>query len=176
LASQPTPGQTVTVPKIPVRRKRTPFCLSALAAMTFCAAPAFAADVVGKWYGKTDVDPVIIIDKAGSEYSASLVDIDSTRPLVRDRVYQESIHKSLVSLKVVGGNVQFSIRNLISENGDINYERDEYNLNLSEDGGELIGTVRRIINYEGTDKPSMTVAPITLFPGDWNSRNTKSQP
>jgi hypothetical protein len=145
--------------------------------MTVSVVPAFAADVVGKWYGKTDVDPVIIIDRAGSEHSGSLADIDSTRPLVLDnRVRQESIHKSLLSLKVVSGNVHFSIRKLISENGDINYERDVYNLNLSDDRLQLIGIVSRLVSYESADMPKNTVTPITLFPTDWNSRATKSRP
>ena len=158
-----------------MRRKRTPVYLSALTAMTFSVIPAYAADVVGKWYGKTDVDPVIIIGKAGSEYSGSLVDIDSTRRRVGDNRV-ESIHKSLLSLKVAGGNVQFSIRKLITENGDGNYERDTYHLNLSEDGLQLIGTMSRLVSYESADMPKITVTPITLFPTDWNSRATKSQP
>ena len=160
-----------------MRRKRIPSCLSALTAMTLSVVPAFAADVAGKWYGKTDVDPVIIIDKAGSEYSGSLVDIDSTRPrVVGGRVRQESIHKSLGALKVAGRNVQFSIKKLITENGDGNYERDTYHLNLSEDGLQLIGTVSRLVSYESAVMPIITVTPITLFSTDWNSRTTKSQP
>jgi len=164
-------------------RKPTQASLSALIAITLSVlAPtsAIAADVVGKWYGKLDADPVIIIDKAESGYSGSLVDIDSTRPVViGGRARQESIQKSLVSLKVVGGNVQFSIRNIISENGDTGYRRDEYNLNLAEDGRQLIGTVRRTANPDSgltDDSVPMTVTPITLFPSNWTSRNTKSQP
>ena len=158
-----------------MRRKRTPVCLSALIAMTFSIIPAFAAEVAGKWYGKTDVDPVIIIEKAGAEYNGSLVDIDSTRRRAGDNRV-ESIHKSLLSLNVVGSNIQFSIQILITENGDGDYERDTYHLKLSEDGLQLIGTVNRLVSYESQDLPTITVTPITLFSTDWNSRATKSQP
>ena len=150
-------------------RKRTPVCLSVVIATSFSAVPALAADVVGKWYGKTDADPIIVIDKTGSDYSGSLVDIDTTiRRAGDNRV--ESIHKSLLSLKVVDGNVQFAVKKLITENGDGNYERDTYHLNLSEDGLQLIGSMSRLVSYESADMPKITVAPVTLFRTNWNGR------
>jgi hypothetical protein len=149
--------------------KRTPVFLSVLIATTFSVIPVFAADVEGKWYGKTDVDPVIIIEKTGSDYSGSLVDIDSTiRRAGDNRV--EPIHKSLLSLKVADGNVQFAIKKLITENGDGNYERDTYHLNLSADGTQLIGSMSRLVSYESADMPKITLATVTLFHTDWNSR------
>jgi hypothetical protein len=80
------------------------------------------------------------------------------------------------SFKIAGSSVRFSIRNLVSENGDINYERDEYNLNLSEEGNKMIGTLRRQVSYEDLEMPHVDVTPIILFSSDWNSRSTKSQP
>jgi len=161
-------------------RKPTQASRSALIAIilsVLAATSASAADVVGKWYGKLDASPVIIIDKTGSKYSASLVDIDSTRDIGGGIGvwHQRAIHKSLVSFGVVGGNVQFSIRNMISVGGDTNYERDEYNLNLSDDG-QLTGTVRRTLYNEGPDQPRTGIGPITLFPSDWTSRAANLQP
>jgi hypothetical protein len=159
-----------------MQRKNPHISLLGLAGIfsMLAAAPASAADVAGKWYGKLDSAPVIIIDKTGSGYSGSLVDIDSTRSVViAGRARPESIHKSLVSLEVVGSNVQFSIRNIVSENGDTGYRRDEYNLNLSEDGRRLIGTVRRTANADTgltDDHVPMTVTPITLYPTDGLTR------
>ena len=164
-------------------RKPTQVAMPALIAITLsvlAATSANAADVTGKWYGKTDAQPVITISKAGSAYSASLDYPDSTRSIKRGiYVTHQSIHKSVVSLAVVGGNVQFSIRSTISSRGDTDYARDEYDLNLSQDGSQLTGTVRRVANIGSgltDDTVPMTVTPITLFPTDWASRNTKSQP
>ncbi len=78
-----------------------------------------------------------------------------------------------MSLEVVGSNVQFSIRNTISVNGDTGYRRDEYDLTLSQDGGQLIGTVRRTANADTgltDDTVPMNVTPITLYPTDGLTR------
>jgi hypothetical protein len=147
------------------------------AVTVLAATSANAADVVGKWYGRLDSEPVININKTGAEYSASLDYPDTTQTVLRgSRTSHETIHKEITSFKVAGGNVRFSIGNLDSENGDTNYERDEYNLNLSGDGLQLIGTVSRLVSYQDASRPSMTATPITMFPTDWTSRNTKSQP
>jgi hypothetical protein len=110
----------------------------------------------------------------GTQYSASLDYADSKGPIKwGDHVFQGETNKYLVSFRVTGGNVRFSIRTLTSVNGDTNYELDQYNLNLSQDGRQLTGTVMSRIDEEGTAPMRMTRADITLFPTDWN---TRSQP
>jgi len=158
-------------------RKQILSCLSALTVLNVLPVPAFAADVAGKWYGETDLHPVIIIENAGSDYSGSLIDADSTRQrMVGDHLRQEAVHKSLARLKVAGGNVRFAILKEISSNGDIDYERDQYNLTLSADGLQLVGTVSHLVSYMSADLPFTTTARVTLFSTDWNSRSKKSQP
>ena len=163
-------------------RKPTQVALPALTAITLsvlAATSASAADGVGKWHGKFDSEPVITISKAGPGYSASLDYPDITRSVTGFegmRHFSQSIHKAIVSFEVVGNTVQFTIRSTISINGDTNFARDNYNLTLSEDGRQMIGTVRRVaLNGSGlTDDPvPQTVTPITLFP---TAFATRSQP
>jgi hypothetical protein len=161
-----------------LERARFAFFPVALAVTLLAATSANAADVVGKWYGKLDSEPLISIDKAGSQYSASLDYPDTTKSVLRPGGmpgWRQSIHKDILSFEVAGNTVHFTIRNMISEGGDTDYERDEYKLTLSEDGGELIGSERSVFVHDSPDV-RVTVTPITLFPGDWNSRNIKSQP
>ena len=79
------------------------------------ATPANAADVTGKWYGRLGAEPVISINKVGTQYSASLDYADSKGPIKwGDHVFQGETNKYLVSFRVTGGNVRFSIRTLTS--------------------------------------------------------------
>jgi hypothetical protein len=159
-------------------RKSTQVSLSALTAITLsvlAATSASAADVVGKWYGKFDGEPVITINKAGPAYSASLDYPDTTKSVLRPGgmpAWPQSIHKDITRFEVAGNTVHFTIRNMISEGGDTDYERDEYNLNLSGDGGELIGSERSMFVHDSPDV-RVTVTPVTLFPTDFA---TRSQP
>jgi hypothetical protein len=162
-------------------RKVAQVTLSAFFAATavLAATSANAADVTGKWYGKLDSEPVITISKTGPGYSASLDYPDITRtvhPSWSIRPRAQSIHKDIASFEVAGNMVRFTIRSIISSNGDTGYARDEYNLTLSEDGGQLTGTVRRTANADTglTDDHVPTgVGPITLFSTDFA---TRSQP
>ena len=86
--------------------------------------------------------------------------------------WPQSEHKEIIRFEVAGNTVHFTIRNEISRGGDTNYQRDDYNLNLSGDGGELIGSKRSVFTWDSQDVRE-TVTPITLFPTDWN---TRSQP
>jgi hypothetical protein len=147
-----------------------------LAAAMFAATSANAADLAGKWYGISDSQPVITINKAGSAYSASLEYPDTTKSMRLPNGMPDwslSIHKDIVSFEVVGSEVHFTVRSLISRGGDTNYARDEYNLTLSEDGHQMTGTVRRIAN-NGSGLPGfpsrITITPITLFPADFATR------
>ena len=155
-------------------KARFAFFPGAFAVTVLAATSANAADVAGKWYGRLDSEPVITINKAGAGYSASLDYSRVSRTRVQGlSTFQESIDKSVASFKVTDGNVRFSIRSLISVHGDIDYELDEYDLNLSEDGHQLIGTVKTRFDEQGTAPTKRTQATITLFPTDWN---TRSQP
>jgi len=162
-------------------RKSTQVSLSALTAMTLsvlAATSANAADVAGKWYGRLDSEPVITINKTGPAYSASLDFPDTTKSVLRPGgmpAWLQSIHKDITRFEVAGNIVRFTIRNMISEGGDTDYERDEYSLNLSGDGSELIGNEKSVFTWDSQDV-RVTVTPITLFPSGWNSRNTKPQP
>lgn len=157
-------------------RKSIQVSLPALTAITLsvlAATSASAADVVGKWYGKLDSQPVITINKAGPAYSASLDYPDTTKSMLMGNGlpdWPQSIHKDIISFEVAGNRVRFTIRNLISRGGDTNYERDEYNLNL--DGGALIGSEKSIFVHDSPDV-RVTVTPVTLFPADFA---TRSQP
>lgn len=159
-------------------KRHTQISLLVLAAISFtlAGAPANAADVAGKWYGKLDSVPIVVIDKIGSGYSGSLANADSTREIKGSigTWHHQEIHKSLISFAVADGNVRFSIRSMISMAGDTNYAREDYNLTLSDDGGQMTGTVRRIaLNGSGlTDDPvPQTVTPITLYPTDYTTRS-----
>ena len=135
-----------------MQRKNPHISLLGLAGIfsMLAVAPASAADLAGKWYGKLDAAPVIIIDKTGSGYSASLEYSDITRSvLLGFRHASQSTHKDLVSFEAVGNAVKFTIRNTISVNGDTNNERDDYSLNLSDDGDQMTGTERRTWYNEG---------------------------
>jgi opacity protein-like surface antigen len=157
-------------------RKSTRLSLSALTAIALsvlAATSASAADVVGKWYGKLDSQPVITINKAGSAYSASLDYPDTTKSLLMGNGlpdWPQCIHKDITRFEVVGNAVHFTIRNLISRGGDTNYERDECNLNL--DGGALIGSEKSMFVHDSPDV-RVTVTPVALFPTDFA---TRSQP
>jgi hypothetical protein len=163
-----------------MQRKNPHISLLGLAGIfsMLAAAPASAADVAGKWYGKLDSAPVIIIDKAGSGYSASLDHPDITKSVQRTgdmHPYQQSIHKDVASFEMAGNTLHFTIRNTISWNGDTNFARDEYNLTLSEDGRQLTGTVRHIAINDGNDFTNhsvpQTVTPITLYGTDYTTRS-----
>jgi hypothetical protein len=151
--------------------------LTAITLSVLAATSANAADVVGKWYGRLDSEPVISINKAGTQYSASLDYPDTTKSVQRpDGMpdWPQSIHKDILSFEVAGNTVHFTIRNLISRGGDTNYARDDYKLTLSEDGRQMIGTVTRTFNFGSglTDSPPpITVTPITLFPADFATRS-----
>ena len=148
-------------------KARLAFFPGVFAVTMLAATSANAADVVGKWYGKFDNEPIISINKAGPQYSASLDNAESSRQIARGILaFQESIDKSLLSFKVADGNVQFSIRSLITLNGDINYERDTYDLSLSQDGRQLTGTEKIMVYADGSAPLRTGVTPITLFLGD----------
>lgn len=147
--------------------------LSALIATTLCLLASTslnAANLAGKWYGELDSQPVITINNENGKYTASLDYPDIMRTVVRgSRTSHETVHREIASFKVAGNSVQFSIRGTYSENGDIGVEREVYDLELSEDGTQLMGTVRRI-----PFNPFLqTVGPIALFP---SGIATRSQP
>jgi hypothetical protein len=151
--------------------------LAFIVAFSLVAASANAADVAGKWYGISDSQPVITIYKAGPAYSASLEYPDTTKSVRLPNGMPDwslSIHKDIVSFEVVGSEVRFTIRSLISRRGDTNYARDDYNLTMSEDGHQMTGTVRRTAN-SGSGLPGfparITITPITLFPTDFATRS-----
>ena len=124
-------------------RKSIQVSLSALTGITLsvlATTSANAADVVGKWYGRLDSEPVITVNKVGPTYRASLDYPDTTKSmLMRNGLpdWPQSTHKDIALFEVAGNKVHFTIRNEISRGGDANYERDDYNLTLSGDGGEL---------------------------------------
>jgi hypothetical protein len=161
-------------------RKATQVSLSALIAITLSVlafASASASDVAGRWYVTSDNEPLIIISKAGTAYSASLEHPDTTKSVQLPNGMPDwplSIHGDIVSFEVVGSEVRFTIRSLISRGGDTNYARDDYNLALSEDGHQMTGTVRRTAN-SGSGLPGfparITITPITLFPTDFATRS-----
>ena len=161
-------------------RKATQVSLSALIAITLSVlafTSASASDVAGRWYVTSDNEPLIIISKAGTAYSASLEHPDTTKSVQLPNGMPDwplSIHGDIVSFEVVGSEVRFTIRSLISRGGDTNYARDDYNLALSEDGHQMTGTVRRTAN-SGSRLPGfparITVTPITLFPADVTRRS-----
>jgi hypothetical protein len=132
--------------------------------MSLLGPSAQAADVSGKWYGRLDSQPVISISRTGAQYSASLDYPHSLREVVQGlQTFRESTDKSVGSFRVADGHVRFSIRSVSSIHGDTNFERDGYDLHLSEDGLQLTGIVTRVVNEESTDPLRMTRAPITLY-------------
>jgi hypothetical protein len=162
-----------------MQRKNPHISLLSLAGIfsMLAAAPASAADLAGKWYGKLDSAPVIIIDKAGSGYSASLDHPDIMKSVQRTgdtHPYRQSIHRDVAFFEVADNTLHFTIRNTISWNGDTNFARDEYDLTLSQDGRQLAGTVRHITISDGNDFTNhsvpQTVTPITLYPTDYTTR------
>lgn len=146
--------------------------LTTLAVILLAATPVIAADVAGKWYGRLDSEPIISISKTGTQYSASLDHSRQFKTRVQGiRHFEETIEKSLVSFNVADGKVRFSIRSVISVHGDLDYELDQYDLKLSDDGHQLTGTVSTRFDEQGTAPLRMTRAAITLFPTDWNTRS-----
>ncbi|HEY4125874.1 MAG TPA: hypothetical protein VGM36_14735, partial [Rhizomicrobium sp.] len=99
----------------------------------------------------------------------------SVRRTGNSHVTQETIHKDLVSFEVTGDRVRFAIRSTISWQGDVDLLREDYDLTLSRDGGQLSGTLRRIAHNEGNDGTNHsvpeTLAPITLYPTDFAARS-----
>jgi hypothetical protein len=158
---------------------RAPICLSALLATALFALPACAADMAGKWYGRLDSEPLITINKAGPAYSASVDYPDTTKSaLMPDGMpaWSQSIHKAVTRFAVAGSKIRFSIQNEITSGGDVNYERDDYSLTLSDDGRQMTGTETRTANIGSgfVGQPaSITVTAIALFPTDFA---TRSQP
>jgi hypothetical protein len=141
--------------------------LSAFTAITLsvlASTSAGTADVAGKWYGQMDNQPVIIINNVEGKYIGSLDYPDVTRTVMRgSRASRETVHREIASFNVAGNKVQFSIRGTYSENGDIGVEREVYDLNLSEDGSQLTGSVRRI-----PYNPFLqTLGPVTLSRADF---------
>jgi hypothetical protein len=145
--------------------------------MILSVVPACAADVAGKWYGRLDSAPVITISKAGAGYSASLDYPNTTKSaLMPDGMpaWPQSIHKDVTRFEVAGDKIRFTIRNVITSGGDVNYERDDYSLTLSDDGRQMTGTETRTANIGSGfvgQAASITVTAVALFPTDFAARS-----